>query len=48
MHSDILDLIGKGKLYQLLKNVFVYTQTFKWKEVEIHGLVSAHLTTVKT
>ena len=43
-----LDLIG-NELYQLLKNVlYVYTQLYKWKEVGVHGLVSAHLMTVKT
>lgn len=35
---DILDLTGNGKIYKLLKNiVYVYIQTFKWKEMGAYG-----------
>lgn len=34
----ILDLMGNGKIYKLLKNiVYVYIQTFKFKEMGAHG-----------
>lgn len=47
---DILYLIRHGQLYELLLMfcLFIHSQTLEWSRIGVHGLLSAHFTTVKT